>query len=273
MVTVKDKRMSEPTIASRLLYFREGQLGLKQGELADALGVSRPLVAKYESGRGEPSRAYLQKLNELYGLRSDWVLTGELPMYRAGWNTKTAGLAEAIRIAESIIPRNHDALMRKARLIDAERFPDYAEDIEWVKIRPFDVDAMGAAPVAKPIYDTKALVSLPREWFEDRDIDPAQAGIMRCKDVQMSPTVPYDALVLVDFADTGLAIPGIHAVILDAELRIRRLVARGRDDAGALAGVTLSVEHAKSGPETLQGDGLERLTILGRVRAVISAVD
>lgn len=220
-----------------------------------------------------PSRDFLDRVSKSFGVNSNWILTGEPPMYRAGWNEKIAGLAEAIRVAESIIPRNHDALMRKARLIDAERDTDYPDDIEWVKLRPFDVDASGTTPVARPVYDTKALVSLPMEWFEDRDIDPARAGILRCKEVHMSPTVPYDALVLVDFADTGLAIPGIHAVILDAELRIRRLVARGRDDAGALAGVTLSVEHSKSGPETLQGAGLERLIILGRVRAVVSSVD
>lgn len=42
-------------------------LGLNQQEAADALGVSRVIVARWEAGKSKPSADNLVKLSKLYG--------------------------------------------------------------------------------------------------------------------------------------------------------------------------------------------------------------
>ena len=49
---------------------------LKQFEFADALGISRPNLSRYESGRTPPAEV-LQKIADYGGVTVRWLLTGE----------------------------------------------------------------------------------------------------------------------------------------------------------------------------------------------------
>lgn len=49
---------------------------LTQRQLALALGVSQSFIGNIEAGRSEPSRGFLQKLTDKYGVRADWILYG-----------------------------------------------------------------------------------------------------------------------------------------------------------------------------------------------------
>ncbi|MEM8554010.1 MAG: helix-turn-helix transcriptional regulator [Pseudomonadota bacterium] len=66
----------DPGIAGRLRYLRTDVLAVTQAAVGVELGVSQGLVQKYESGRGEPSRRYLQGLMRQYGISANWVLDG-----------------------------------------------------------------------------------------------------------------------------------------------------------------------------------------------------
>jgi transcriptional regulator with XRE-family HTH domain len=51
--------------------------GKSQAELAKYLGVSASAVGMYEQGRREPSGAMLVALGELFGVSTDYLLTGK----------------------------------------------------------------------------------------------------------------------------------------------------------------------------------------------------
>ncbi|MEI4195233.1 helix-turn-helix domain-containing protein [Roseovarius sp. E0-M6] len=49
---------------------------LTQRDLSDAMGVSRGYIGDIEAGRSEPSRNFLIRLQERFGLRADYILYG-----------------------------------------------------------------------------------------------------------------------------------------------------------------------------------------------------
>ena len=67
--------MSLGTTISRL----RAEKKLSQGELADALGVSRQSVSKWETDASVPELDKLVKLSQLFGVTLDELVTGETP--------------------------------------------------------------------------------------------------------------------------------------------------------------------------------------------------
>lgn len=63
-------------IGERIKEFRKKN-NLSQKDFANALGYSQAYVAEIENDKREPSRAFLKKLNSVFGLSSDFVLYGE----------------------------------------------------------------------------------------------------------------------------------------------------------------------------------------------------
>ena len=59
----------------RIKEFRIGK-GLKQIDLKNSLGYSQGFISEIERGVKEPSRDFLIKLSEKYGISSDYVLYG-----------------------------------------------------------------------------------------------------------------------------------------------------------------------------------------------------
>ena len=57
---------------------------LSQAELAHALGVSPSAVGMYEQGRREPSAAGLVALAEVFGVTTDYLLTGRPTLPKDG---------------------------------------------------------------------------------------------------------------------------------------------------------------------------------------------
>ena len=63
-------------IAGRLLLLRR-QKGISQEELADAVGVSRQAVSKWEGAQSMPDIERLLALSEFFSVSTDWLLKGE----------------------------------------------------------------------------------------------------------------------------------------------------------------------------------------------------
>lgn len=68
----------EWTVADRVRKARESA-GLKQGELADQVGMSRGGIARIEQGKGEPRRTTLIAVAFATGVSLQWLETGETP--------------------------------------------------------------------------------------------------------------------------------------------------------------------------------------------------
>ncbi|MCJ2080724.1 XRE family transcriptional regulator [Methylobacterium sp. J-090] len=68
--------MSEHIAA--ILFEARKMRGLTQQQVADAVGVSRPAVGQWESGKKTPSTGHLMKLAQALGIRWERVATGDL---------------------------------------------------------------------------------------------------------------------------------------------------------------------------------------------------
>ena len=54
------------------------KVGMSQAELADRLKISASAVGMYEQGRREPGAQLLVELAELFGVSTDYLLTGQV---------------------------------------------------------------------------------------------------------------------------------------------------------------------------------------------------
>lgn len=70
------------TFAERLHYLRKIHHGMNQNELALELGVSQSTIANYEMGnrRISPSAQIVSRLAVFFGVNSDWLINGTLPI-------------------------------------------------------------------------------------------------------------------------------------------------------------------------------------------------
>lgn len=65
-------------VGENICRLRTGR-GMSQGDLADALGVSRQSISKWETGGAVPELEKLVKLSALFGVTLDELVTGEKP--------------------------------------------------------------------------------------------------------------------------------------------------------------------------------------------------
>jgi len=70
------------TFAERLHFLRKIHHGMNQNELALELGVSQSTIANYEMGNRKvsPSAQIVSRLAVFFGVNSDWLINGTLPI-------------------------------------------------------------------------------------------------------------------------------------------------------------------------------------------------
>lgn len=57
------------------IYNCRKKIGMSQVDLADALGVSRQSVSKWETGESNPEIAKIPQMAKLFGVTTDWLLS------------------------------------------------------------------------------------------------------------------------------------------------------------------------------------------------------
>ena len=68
------------SIGSRIKKVRECE-GQTQKEFADSIKIGQSTLAMFENGQREPKDIHIEQISSKYGVRSDWLLTGEGEMY------------------------------------------------------------------------------------------------------------------------------------------------------------------------------------------------
>ena len=63
-------------LSEKILYCRK-KAGMSQLDLADALGVSRQAVSKWETGESNPDVTKLPQMAALFGVTTDYLLSDE----------------------------------------------------------------------------------------------------------------------------------------------------------------------------------------------------
>lgn len=64
---------------SEKIYHCRKKCGYSQETLAQALGISRQAISKWETGESEPEIGKLKLLAEVFGVTTDWLLSEEDP--------------------------------------------------------------------------------------------------------------------------------------------------------------------------------------------------
>ena len=76
--------------------------GWSQAELAGRLGVSASAVGMYEQGRREPSADTLVALADIFGVTTDYLLTGK-PLERADRQAAASAMDKALESARNVL--------------------------------------------------------------------------------------------------------------------------------------------------------------------------
>jgi|GEM_PF-791370 len=97
-------------ISERIKEYRIS-LGLNQKDFAERLGISPSMIQKYEYGKSNPGSDILVKLNQVFGVNLQWLLTGK------GWPDEPS---------QRSWPKESDALKRLKILRESLEFS--AED-------------------------------------------------------------------------------------------------------------------------------------------------
>ena len=78
MTTKAERKANAMNVSDRIQELRKSS-GISQEELANALGVSRQAVSKWESGQCLPELDNIVVLSDFYGVTTDYILKGTAP--------------------------------------------------------------------------------------------------------------------------------------------------------------------------------------------------
>lgn len=231
----------------RLRLFRN-RLRLTQKVFAEELGFSEPVVRYIETDRRKPSRQFLVKLAERYGVSSDWLLDGSGAMMRG------------------VGPAFVDVLTSSADQSSVRGGEVTIEGAEFALIRRFDLAAAAGAGSAATDEVEKEPLAFRRDWLARRGLSPKTLVLIRAAGDSMLPVISDGDLVMIDRAVTEIPVAPAHGrpaeimvVRQGGDLRIKR-VARPAADLYLL--LSDSATHA---PDAVQGEDLLHFQVIGRV--------
>lgn len=107
------------TLGKRIKLLRE-RAGLSQMDVAVGIGVARPQVTQYESGRKAPGREKVEQLSRLFGVTTDYILHGDLTKQHVHIETPDeARIILALRRASPGLRAAVETILREAGTDDA----------------------------------------------------------------------------------------------------------------------------------------------------------
>jgi len=167
------------SIQERLKIIRKS-LGLSQDELAVKTDAKRTTVAGYEAGVSLPHAEFLASLNRIYGINSNWLLTGEGNMYlkeeplfkslleqgldeTIAAHPKFSEIETRLSALESLIIQEKTASGAESddndALYTSDRAPAYGEEEETERV-PYAWDIAAGPPIAMD-EDRSETVAVP----------------------------------------------------------------------------------------------------------------
>lgn len=223
-------------ISERLKAEREA-LGLSQQALADKTGIALRSQQNYEKGDRSPDSEYLAKLAAL-GANVLYILTGE--------PGATASKAHAPAMAPAVSISGEDGGM-----------PDWSA---YIQVPHYDVRA--SAGNGSVVHEENVVDHLvfKRDWvMRSMGLDPRRLALIDVRGDSMAPTINDGDLILLDTREGQQTTEGIYAINLAGGLLVKRLRLR-------LSGaVEVISDNERYGTETISGDQLAQLHIVGRV--------
>lgn len=120
-------------------------LDLTQQAFADRLGIRQNTIAKYETGRGNPTTSVISLICKEFNVNEDWLRTGDGEMFIESDNTILAQLA---------VEYNMDSFEKAMVSNFLKMKPEQRKAIkQYVKSLLNEVENNPAAPVSAPVSE------------------------------------------------------------------------------------------------------------------------
>lgn len=220
-------------LSDRIKIVRDST-GKSQKDMALALDVSLSALQSYESGRQFPGGKVFEALARM-GFDTNWLLTGDGEMKRG---------ATAYPLAES--------------LKTADITGEHGEG--FVQVPRYEVAASaggGAIIHSEQIVD---YLSFRADWVRNSlGVSVQDLALINVKGDSMEPVLSSEDLILVDMRIRGVEDNAIYVLQFNGVLLVKRL--QRRFDGS----VVIMSDNPRYTPETLSGDAVEALKVIGRV--------
>ncbi len=158
--------------------------GLSQEALADKLNIARRTVLEYEKGLSDPKVSTLQRIAEICGVDSAWLLTGNKAQGTTGY----------------YVPPS-----------DTETYP----------VQRLSLHASAGTGIQNEEVEVLETVQIPRFFFRTPQ-NPDHLKLITVVGDSMEPTLHDGDHILIDTSATA-TIDGIYAVIIGDEIFVKRL--------------------------------------------------
>lgn len=239
----------------RLALFRK-TLGLSQRKFSAQLEVSPGFIGQIEADLSAPSKAFLVKISDRYGVSADWLLNGHGEMLRHPGSGFT-GRSVQIEQPDSAMPGHGDLRIQN-------------KDYTWIRRANLSVSA-GSGMASLPPEEEDGIV-LPNAWFRKLGVNPDLCRFFAVRGDSMAPTIPDGALILTHLVEKTVEKAGIFAFVLDDHLFIKRLIPAETDARMKPKAVSIVSDNPAHPPRVLVGSEINDLRIIGRVHAVFAGV-
>lgn len=223
-------------IGERLRSERE-RLKLTQPEFAEAAGAAKRTLIDWEKGVSSPTAVQLSALAAI-GVDVLYVLQGEASKERS--RARAPAMAPAVSTPQ-----------------DDGGAPDWSA---YVQVPHYDVRASAGNGTVVHEENVVDHLVFKRDWvMRSMGLDPKRLALIDVRGDSMSPTINDGDLILLDTREGQQTTEGIYAINLAGGLLVKRLRLR-------LSGaVEVISDNERYGTETINGDQLAQLHIVGRV--------
>ena len=208
------------------------RLGLSQGELGTAAGVTKNTQLLYESDKRSPKADYLSALHEI-GVNTHFVLTGSRSITSSGG---------ALSLAAN------------------EPGPDLSP------VKMYDIEAAAGAGRSFEGEPIKTTLYFSSTELAEQGLDPAQVVGIKVRGDSMDGTLADGDWVLVDRSNRDPKQEGVFLLLVSGERRIKRVQ---RLAGGALY---LISDNDHYQPEMIKPQDMHDVEILGRCEIRIGRV-
>jgi SOS-response transcriptional repressor LexA len=201
------------TVGDRLKEARQS-LGLRQTEIAKALGINSNFLSNIERGAKSPSKKLIETLSSTYKINASWLLTGEGDMFIGEASIKEDPLIKEFEVrVHKLIKR--DILDIESRLTALERRlgsadsadgiyitdpePDYGEPEAVPERIPYMEDIAAGPPI--PQFENAGLFArVPAGYIQGEKGDYYAASIRG--ESMTAAGIPNGSAVLIRRSDT-----------------------------------------------------------------------
>jgi len=173
---------------ARLTEARKAR-SMSVSQLSQRSNVAERSIRQYESGQVDPCSTTLERIAAALDVRMEWLVAGKEPMRidaRRAWQDI------------GIVVRQRDAEGRQAK-IDAVAAEQLAEQPEEFYVLPL-LNGTAACGPGHVVHeeDIEGPAVIHRSWCPH----PERTDYVRCRGHSMEPTVPDEAIVTIDRAET-----------------------------------------------------------------------